>query len=354
MGRAGVTLFDIENAIQQLQGRGKAPTVDNIRELLGTGSKSTIIQHLKSWKSKNTEAQGKLPGELLSLVTGLWERLNQQADQRIIDIETSSNSQLQEVKQNLYQTQSDYNELKNKFHTLEELFSKEQQTNTENSQQIQHHQQEFAKLNERYQAAALQINEHKSENTRLHQLANNIQANLEHYQQAVQQQKTEHNLFIENQQMQFKKELNELQQHILNYQKQHQEALHQIHEKNGELQRLGDQHSALQKNHNELNQMFQQNSNELSIYKDRYEQNQKQISTLQNTLHEKAQQFIQLEKELAVLIDQRDKLQKTLSNTDDKMEALRQEKLFLIQEKSDLLGQLKYFHEKKSKIKEEA
>lgn len=345
MGRIGVTLLDIEGAIQQLQGRGKAPTVDNIRELLGTGSKSTIIQHLKAWRSKNNEAQGKLPTELLSLVTGLWERLNQEADQRITNIENETNQQREELKQVLHQSQRDHQELKNKFHELEEHFFNEKQSTSELTQKLQDEQQEHAKLNERYQAALTQVTEHKSENTRLHQLATNIQANLEHYQQAVQQARNEQNLLVENLQMQFKQERNELQRNIQMHQKEHQALLQKMQETNINLEHLQVQHDTLQKNNADLTQMFQTNSNELIIYKDRHEQNQKQISMLQNSL----QQSIQIEKEFAVCKDQCEQLQKTLLNTHDKIETLRQEKLFLIQEKSDLMGQLKYFHEKSSK-----
>jgi hypothetical protein len=42
----GVGLLDVEKAALELQGRGKNPSVDAIREVLGTGSKSTIAQHL--------------------------------------------------------------------------------------------------------------------------------------------------------------------------------------------------------------------------------------------------------------------------------------------------------------------
>lgn len=349
MGRAGVTLLDVENAAQQLQGRGKTPTVDNIRELLGTGSKTTIIQHLKTWRSKTSEAQGNLPTELISLVTGLWERLNEKAEQRITDIETSSNKQLEESRLALNHNQREHAELKIKFHELEELFSSECQSTQEYKKKLQQSEHEFAKLSERYQTATLQIDDHKSENARLHQLAANIQANLEHYQQAVQQARIEQNLALENQQLQFKQELNELQGIISTYQKQHQTFLQQIHEKDMGLQHLKEQHDATQKNNQELTKKFQSNSNELIIYKDRHEQNQQQMSILQNTLLNKTQQLSGLEKQLAVLTDQCDKLQKSLLHTDDKVEILRQEKLFLIQEKSDLMGQLKYFHEKSAK-----
>ncbi len=349
MGRAGVTLNDIENAIYQLQGKGKPPTVDNIRELLGTGSKSTIIQHLKTWKSKHSEAQGNLPTDLLSLVTGLWERLNEKAEQRITEIETMSRNQLEESRQQLYQFQREHAELKIKFHEVEELLSHEKQSTIGYTQKLQQTEHEFAKLSERYQAAILQIEDHKSENTKLHQLATNIQANLEHYQQAVQQARIEQNLQMENQQIQFKQELNELQRTISIYQNQHHELQQKFHEKNVELQHLKEECDTLQKNNQDLTQKSQSTSHELIIYKDRHEQNRQHLSGLQNTLSEKAQQLTELEKQIAVLTDQCDKFQKTISLNNDKIELLRQEKLFLVQEKSDLMGQLKYFHEKMSK-----
>ncbi len=64
---------------------------------------------------------------------------------------------------------------------------------------------------ERQQASIQQLEDYKSENGRLHQLANNIQANLEHYQNAIQQLRTEQNLAVEKQQVQFQQKAAELQ-----------------------------------------------------------------------------------------------------------------------------------------------
>lgn len=52
MSRPGVTQADIEQAATALQSRGKNPTVDSVREFLGTGSKSTITRHLRAWKQR--------------------------------------------------------------------------------------------------------------------------------------------------------------------------------------------------------------------------------------------------------------------------------------------------------------
>jgi hypothetical protein len=71
MGRAGITLQNVSDAASKLQGRGKNPTVDSIWDILGAGSKATIAQHLRGWRSQQQETTGALPTELLALVTGL-------------------------------------------------------------------------------------------------------------------------------------------------------------------------------------------------------------------------------------------------------------------------------------------
>lgn len=43
MARTGVQYVDIETAALELKGRGKVPTVDGIREVLGAGSICLVI-----------------------------------------------------------------------------------------------------------------------------------------------------------------------------------------------------------------------------------------------------------------------------------------------------------------------
>jgi myosin heavy subunit len=336
MGRAGVTLLDVEKAALQLLGRGKNPTVDAVRELLGTGSKSTIIQHLKTWKSKNDEAHGKLPQDLQALVTGLWERLNAQAEERIINVANSHAQEQQELRQALHQSQREHTELKNKYHQVEETLYTERQVKAELEKQLQLEQQEHAKLRERYHANTQHLEDHKAENLRLHQLAANIQANLEHYQNSMQQARSEQTLTMEKQQIQFQQELGELQRHISLQDKQVQESETLLNQKNIELKQLENQYQMLLQNHKDLPQLLQASSKELIIFKDRYDQQFQQLKIYENELNQKNLQLIELEVKNAVLIDQRDGIQKTLSDAKDKVEFLQQEKLFLSQEKSQL------------------
>lgn len=52
MGRYGVTYLDVVNAATEIQSAGQNPTVDAVRQRLGTGSKSTIAPYLKQWRNK--------------------------------------------------------------------------------------------------------------------------------------------------------------------------------------------------------------------------------------------------------------------------------------------------------------
>ncbi len=85
MARAGVTYYDVTKAAETIKAGGQEPTVDRVREQLGTGSRSTIAPLLKRWRSDNdsdADVSG-LPHDLVDVVKSLHERMQQMADQRI-------------------------------------------------------------------------------------------------------------------------------------------------------------------------------------------------------------------------------------------------------------------------------
>lgn len=334
MSRAGVTLLDVEQAIFKLQGRGKNPSVDAIREVLGTGSKSTIAQHLRDWKAQQPNPQGKLPQDLLGLVSGLWERLTLKAEQRIQEIEEASNQRELALKQTLTELQQNHIRLQKQLHQREEVEATLRITKEtlENDQRAQ--QQEHAKLIERDMVTQQQLESQKAENARLHKLANNIQANLEHYQQAVQQLKTEQQLAIEKQQVQLQQEMTACRQ-----QAQHHEQ--QLLQRNIELQQLQHEHRQLQEDHRELLRETQDKTQLLGGLKERCDQQQKIIPALEQELIDNKNHMLAMEKAIAIMTDQKSNMQKTLTQLEDKIETLRNEKMFLIQEKSELQGHLK-------------
>src|SRR3990167_8561517 len=174
MSRAGVTLLEVEQAIFKLQGRGKNPSVDAIREVLGTGSKSTIAQHLRDWKAQQPNPQGKLPQDLLALVSGLWERLTLKAEQRIHEIEETSNQCELALKQTLAELQQNHIRLQKQLLQSEEAQATLTMAKETLETNLRAQQQEHARLIERDSLTQQQLESQKTENARLHQLANNI------------------------------------------------------------------------------------------------------------------------------------------------------------------------------------
>lgn len=89
MGRHGVTLEEVAGAIQKLHAEGKHPTIEAIRQTIGSGSKSTITRHLRTLKHEalpavpssppfaqhSAAAHTTIPPEFLNLVTSLWEKM---------------------------------------------------------------------------------------------------------------------------------------------------------------------------------------------------------------------------------------------------------------------------------------
>lgn len=79
MARYGVTYQAVAQAAHTLLEQGRQPTVDLVRSLLGTGSSTTIANHLRQWKTlqnfgSTLETHPQLPVELLTAVQHVWEK----------------------------------------------------------------------------------------------------------------------------------------------------------------------------------------------------------------------------------------------------------------------------------------
>lgn len=78
MSRPGVTYDDVSKVATALLGQGAHPSIQKIRAKLGTGSNTTIAQHLKAWQE--TFKEGKrmvlpetVPEELMSPLDTFWQ-----------------------------------------------------------------------------------------------------------------------------------------------------------------------------------------------------------------------------------------------------------------------------------------
>lgn len=98
MARTGISFEDVRDAAETLLGRGLNPTIQRVRELLGTGSNTTISEHLKTWQQQLAETPKivllpTIPEAVATALDAFWKIAVQHAEaafekQRIAAAET--------------------------------------------------------------------------------------------------------------------------------------------------------------------------------------------------------------------------------------------------------------------------
>jgi len=103
MGRVGITYEEVAKAIVRLQKDGIKPTVSDIRAILGTGSRTTILGHLRAWKNSREGQESVMDNgqekELHNEITLLKERLlrTERENVRLVDIITKLRTEVEKL-----------------------------------------------------------------------------------------------------------------------------------------------------------------------------------------------------------------------------------------------------------------
>ena len=85
MARSGIRYEEVQEAAETLLGRGLNPTIQRVRELLGTGSNTTISEHLKHWQQQLAESPKAVlpptvPETVMTALEPFWKIAVQQAE----------------------------------------------------------------------------------------------------------------------------------------------------------------------------------------------------------------------------------------------------------------------------------
>ncbi|WP_280545846.1 DNA-binding protein [Halomonas sp. 11-S5] len=88
MARSGVRYEDVQRAIDALLEKGEAPSVHKVREVLGTGSFTTISEHLREWRTRREENRDLppprgMPEALQELAESLWAKAQVSANEAL-------------------------------------------------------------------------------------------------------------------------------------------------------------------------------------------------------------------------------------------------------------------------------
>jgi chromosome segregation ATPase len=193
MARSGVTYTEVAKAAETVKQQGFEPTVDRVREKLGTGSKSTIGPHLKQWKSANL-GEGAIPGlpdELLKVVKSLHESILGEAELTINEAKTELNAVIEDLKDKLTAAQQQNGELASNNEQLT-------QQNQELTNQLETTNKDHLILQLKQEQLEQDVKRLNAELAEEKQNAKQLQANLEYYQEKTaedrQQERNQHQL----------------------------------------------------------------------------------------------------------------------------------------------------------------
>lgn len=340
MGRMGVNYSDISNKAHELLGLGITPTVDNIREALKTGSRTTIAKYLKEWKnSQNVQSfdENTIPTELLNLIKGLWQYIQDEATKKILEHEEEMSSHFQSINQQLQQAYHENDTYKSRIQTLEAEVQSLSQMNQ--NVQIKYHeiQHEHSKAEERLIHLRERIHQITAEKDKLHEHIKHMQKNLEHYQTTIEQIRHEQLLEAEKERARFDQRIQELNDQLA------RETI-QKHETQVELE----QHKTLLQQHVQLlealqkeKEIFQQMQVEHHSLINTHETLVKEYQSIKEEIVSKSHLVYKYQAELASANTLIQKLEHSLNQTEYKMQVLRDEKTILTQEKANLIAQFK-------------
>lgn len=212
MSRPGVTYQEVAAAASQLMSQGRNPTIEQIRLILGTGSSTTIANHLKHWKEQQNGSsllavRENVPEELVGLLQGLWQRVIDHSEEKMAVVEAGLQHQLREYEQKLEKykhSNSRWQQLFNQWTKEKENLVKINNVLNESVQALEN--TKFA-MQSQLDGQRQQLQEKQdriNELFRLHKLA---QANLEYDRETAKQERMEEHRLL-NQQLENALKLN--------------------------------------------------------------------------------------------------------------------------------------------------
>ena len=344
MGRIGITYQDVATAISTLQAQGKPPTVDNIREVLRTGSKSTIVRWLRQWKQQHgllNSNDGSLPNELLVMIKEFWSTLQTKPDDMDKKRLQESDAVFYKIQQQLNHYKAKDMESQRKIQVLGEKLHQQNKDNQHLNIAFIAEQQEKIKACEHLQALQSHQLESQSENERLHQLLKHAQANLEHSQTIVQQLQLEHEIILEKQRADYEQKLLQLQQEIERIAREKMFLETDAATLGKDYDLLMAQHTALESQAQEIQKKHSKLELDCARISQNYARMSQDFNVQRQTLEAKNHELVECQLRLGMAEEHVDYLQNTLFATEDKLIALQEDYLYLSQQKMNLEGQVR-------------
>ena len=347
MARAGVTYHDIAKAAEAIKTHGQEPTVDRVREHLGTGSKSTIAPLLKRWRSDNGEAAAvsALPNDLVEVVKSLHERVQQMADHRIEQARQEYEALNEELHKELTHANNTIAQLTARQQDLENQTEQLSKEKSEQSRSLEDARVSLAKAESQRDEAVTRTNDLKKSVSELKQENRDIRDHFEHYQQrnADDRQQEREQSRIVNQGL--KDQIQDLQHRLAQAELSTSELL----DANAQLQRNADElkqaNAALNSDLNGKIEDIQNLKHELEEAATKCREYQRKIDQLAENTAVLTTQKADVDKQVALLSQALEATKAELKTTQNNAAFLTDENKVILQEKAVIQGQFKQLQE---------
>lgn len=111
MARPGISYEDVKHIALALIAQGDNPTIQRVREHLGSGSNSTIAAHLKRWQQELATPKPALPPEIpeavMAALSAFWGTALEQAEQTLAAERDAMRLRVQDAEQSLAAARAD-------------------------------------------------------------------------------------------------------------------------------------------------------------------------------------------------------------------------------------------------------
>jgi phage-related protein len=236
MARGGVNKAVVQAARLAILARGENPSIDAVRiEMGNTGSKTTIHRYLKELDdgAQRVEAEPAEPidDELLALVTRLAQRLKEQAQEPIDQAREQFEQHRKTLEAQLAEAQETNNELHEQYEIQSLALTQEHETLQETLATLQTEQTRNAGLNQALADFELRLQDKDEQIRSLEEKHLHARDALEHYRNAVKEQREQEHSRHEGQVQQLQMELRQAQQSAL----VRQDEITQLHRDNERL-----------------------------------------------------------------------------------------------------------------------
>lgn len=220
MARTGVLYSDVMKAAQIVAADGRNPTVDTVREALGsTGSKSTIAPLLKRWKEEQQrdggiKTESGLPAELMTAMRGVYDKQQRDLAQQLDSAMQEHRALLASAQEQLKKTEGERLKLAEVRTALTQELRATQQALAQLKEEHHHRAVTLATLHSDNAGLAQRLADRGEEIAALNRQLAQVRSQFDHYQEASAVQRQEERQAEQQRSSRLEQENAQLQQRL--------------------------------------------------------------------------------------------------------------------------------------------